>query len=176
MQISVSCIQKVATGMSIFDLTIDVMRFQREQTLRTLDEIASLPDSTAVLGFRPGPGRAHIAWQLMHIAATEELMATDRLLGTTPRFPELMARFQHGSTPDDDIPTVAEILELLAESREDLICTLSSFTEDDLGMVPKAFAERGWSLGTVLKVLCWHEPHHQGQAHITFNLWKNREA
>jgi hypothetical protein len=24
----------------------------------------------------------------------------------------------------------------------------------------------------VLQIISWHEPHHQGQAHITFNLWK----
>jgi hypothetical protein len=41
-----------------------------------------------------------------------------------------------------------------------------------LDVVPEAFKERGWTVRTALAVIGWHEPHHQGQAHITYNLWK----
>ena len=67
-----------------------------------LDAIAELPNPVDVLGWRPGTGRAHIAWQLMHIGATEELFASERIPGTPPEDPETVARFRGGSTPDDD--------------------------------------------------------------------------
>lgn len=158
--------------MSTISITLDVWKFNRNRTLATLDAVAELPDPAAVLGWRPGPGRAHIAWQLVHVGITEELFATERLLGTVPEFADLVPRFKGGSTPDDEIPTVDEIRHVLETSRDHLLNTLSTFSDADLGVVPEAFRERGWSLGTILQVLAWHEPHHQGQAHITLNLWK----
>ena len=50
--------------------------------------------------------------------------------------------------------------------------TLSKFTDADLPTVSPWFKERGWTFARVLQVLCWHEAHHQGQAHITYNMWK----
>ena len=41
--------------------------------------IEAEPNARSVLAWRPGPGRAHIGWQLMHIGITEELFASDRL-------------------------------------------------------------------------------------------------
>lgn len=158
--------------MSIIDVTTAIWKGNRERTLATLDAIAELPDPVAVLGWRPGAGRAHIAWQLMHVGVTEELFATARILETEPEAPETIARFRGGSTPDDDIPTVEEIRGCLASSREHLLKTFSQFTDDDLDQIPAPMQERGWSLGKILEIMAWHEPHHQGQAHITLNLWK----
>jgi len=89
---------------------------------------------------------------------------------------ELMDRFRGGSTPDDDIPPLEEIHRVLEETRGHLLATVEQFTDADLEIVPDSLKERGWSLGMVLKVIAWHEPHHQGQAHITFNLWKASQA
>ncbi len=158
--------------MSVFDVTLGMMEFNRSRTLGILEAIAKEPDPQQVLGFRPGPGRAHIAWQLMHIGVTEELFATERLLGSAPDFAGDVPRFRGGSTPDDQIPLVEDIRNVLDQSREHLRGTLSHFTPADLAVIPEAFKERGWTLAQILKVLCWHEPHHQGQAHITYNLWK----
>ena len=73
-----------------------------------------LPEPHAALGWRPGAGRAHLAWQLMHIGITEELFAAERLAQKAGRFRELWQRFKGGSTPDDDIPAVALIRDVLA--------------------------------------------------------------
>ena len=147
--------------------------FNRQRTLATLDAVAKLPDPNAALGWRPGPGRAHIAWQLMHVGITEELFATERLIGSAPEYPELVPRFRGGSTPDDDIPGIATIRNVLDASRQHLLNTVATFSEGDLQTVPEAFRERGWTLATILHVLAWHEPHHQGQAHLTLNLFKS---
>jgi uncharacterized damage-inducible protein DinB len=162
--------------MSVIDTMIGVWKFNRDRTLGTLDEIAGLADSSAALGWRPGDGRAHIAWQLMHIGITEELFATERMKGESPKWPDLVSRFKGGSTPDDNIPDVGQVRELLDQSRSHLIEAASQLSEADLQTIPEAFKERGWTLGTMLQVVAWHECHHQGQAHITLNLLKASQA
>jgi len=158
--------------MDIFELTTDIWKFNRERTLATLDEIEKASDPRAALGWRPGPERAHMAWQLMHIGMTEELFATQRLLGKTSDYAELAPRFKGGSTPDDDIPSLESIRDLLNQSREHLLSTMATFTTDDLAIIPEPFKERGWTLATILKIVAWHEPHHQGQAHLNLNLFR----
>lgn len=158
--------------MSILSVTRDQWEFNRSRTLATLDAVAQASDPAAVLGWQPGPGRAPIGWQLLHIGITEELFATERLRGTTPAWPDLVPRFKGGSTPDETAPSVDQIRETLRAARQHLLETFARYTDDDLTTIPDTFRERGWSLGTIAQVLAWHEPHHQGQAHITLNLWK----
>ncbi|QDU45422.1 DinB superfamily protein [Symmachiella dynata] len=158
--------------MSIIDTTTKLWIFNRERTLATLDTIAELDDPQGALSYRPGTGRAHIAWQLMHIGVTEQIFATERLKGTQPNFADLIPRFRGGSTPDDIIPTLDSIREVLSTSREQLLETVSEISEDDLETIPEAFQDRGWTLGTILQIVSWHECHHQGQAHLTLNLYK----
>jgi len=158
--------------MSVISLSMEIWEFNRGRTLATLDDIAKQPDPQAVLAWRPGPGRAHIAWQLMHIGITEELFATARLRGAESAYPDLVPRFRGGSTPDDDIPQLSQIREILAAARGHLRETVSAITESDLSKIPEGFKERGWPIRTILQIIGWHEAHHQGQAHITLNLWK----
>lgn len=159
--------------MSVISIYQEQMAFNRTRTLGILDDIAQRTDPAAVLGWRPGTGRAHIAWQLMHVGITEELFATDRLIeGAKAAYPDLVPRFKGGSTPDDAIPDISQIRSVLEESRSHLTKTLGKFTDDDLPTIFPWFKERGWTFARVLQVLCWHEGHHQGQAHITYNLWK----
>jgi uncharacterized damage-inducible protein DinB len=42
----------------------------------------------------------------------------------------------------------------------------------DLETVPPALAQRNITIGKALQILVWHEAHHQGQAHLTLNLYK----
>lgn len=159
--------------MSTTSVLLGLWDFQRSRTLGLLDQIAALADPPAVLGWRPGPGRAHIAWQLLHVGVTEELFATERFAGTQPAYAELIPRFRGGSTPDDEIPSVETIREVLNASREHLRACVSGLGESDLEATPTEFLkQRGWTIRTALNVIGWHEAHHHGQAHITLNLWK----
>jgi uncharacterized damage-inducible protein DinB len=159
--------------MSTLHSAIAHYQFNRNRTLAALERAEKEPDPRRALGYRPGPGRAHVAWQLMHIAITEELFATERLVpGTQPAWPDLVPRFRGGSTPDDEIPSPAQIRKILGESREHLLATLGKFGDKDLGTIPEALRERKLALVDVLHLLAWHEAHHQGQAHITLNLLK----
>jgi len=163
--------------MSTLHSLINAYQFNRPRTLGLLDKIEQEKEPQKILGWRPGPGRAHIAWQLTHIGITEELFATERLVsGAKPAFSDLVPRFKGGSKPDDEIPPAALIRKVLTESRQHLLETLSKFGDKDLGTIPESFKERGLALVDILNILAWHEPHHQGQAHITFNLFKATHA
>jgi hypothetical protein len=158
--------------MNVIETHLETAQFFRPRTLGILDKIEQQPKPLEILGWRPGPGRAHIAWQLMHIGVTEELFATERLAPhKTGAFQELWPRFKGGSTPDDNSPTPTEIRQVLAESHEHLVDTLRSIGDARLDEIPPAFAERKWTHRDVLSILLWHEAHHQGQAHLTLNLY-----
>ncbi len=158
--------------MTAVSVMLDMMELNRARTLATLDEIAKLPNPAAVLGWRPGVGRAHIGWQLTHIGITEELTSTERMHGTAPAFPDLVPRFKFGSVPDDNIPGIELIRQVLVESRQHVHSCFSVVPDSDLERVPEWYRERGWNVRRILQILAWHEAHHQGQAHLTFNLWK----
>jgi uncharacterized damage-inducible protein DinB len=147
-----------------------LLEFTRKKTLDTLDAIAKRPDAVAVLAWRPGPGRAHIAWQLMHIAATDDRHLTIRMKGGAAAEPENVRRFAGGSTPDDNIPTINEIRRYLTERRAAMLEHFDSLSEADLPKKPNDAAP--WTYETWVQVLMWHESHHQGQAHLTLNLYK----
>ncbi|GIX03864.1 MAG: hypothetical protein KatS3mg113_0870 [Planctomycetaceae bacterium] len=160
--------------MSVIEVYLRQMQFNRSRTLATLDEISKMEHPQLVLGWRPGTGRAHIAWHLAHVAITEELFATERLFNRPAGFPTLISRYKGGSVPDDQIPSVSELRQWLDETRLHLVNALGTFSDSDLPIVPEPLKERGWSLETTLQVLCWHEAHHQGQAHAVLNLYKHR--
>lgn len=156
---------------------LNAYEFSRTRTLDLLDRALKEGDPQQVLGWRPGPGRAHLAWQLMHIGVTEELFATERLAPhKTGAFQELWPRFRGGSTPDDDIPSADVIRKVLDESRSHLKATLLEIPDPKLGDVMLTLRDRPFTFQQVLYIIGWHEPHHQGQAHITLNLYKAAHA
>jgi len=159
--------------MSLIQAYIKGYPFNRSRTLDLLNRIEELPCPAAVLGWRPGPGRAHIAWQLMHVAVTEEIFATERLAPEKPRhFEEFWPRFRGGSTPDDSIPSSMMIREVLSASRGHLLATLHDFSDEQLATILPAMVARGFTLEQILHLIGFHEAHHQGQAHLTLNLYK----
>jgi hypothetical protein len=157
--------------MTVADL-VDILNFNRSRTLGFVDNLAKLPDVQKVLGWRPAPGRAHIGWQLMHIAATDDRHVHVRMAppGGEPRHPELARRFAGGSTPDDIIPTLDEIRQYLASQRQEVLDYLKKVPDSALHTKPHDGAT--WTHLEWLKILAWHEAHHQGQAHITLNLYQ----
>ena len=163
--------------MSLVDHFLPAYTFNRGRTLGLLDTIEKEPAPLDVLGWRPGPGRAHIAWQLLHVAVTEAIFASERLAPhKTPVLAELWPRFRGGSTPDDVIPSPAEIRAALEVGRAALIETLADYGDDRLDEIPPPLAARKLTVRDVLHILGWHEAHHQGQAHITLNLFKSQRG
>jgi hypothetical protein len=142
----------------------------RRKTLELLDSLEKSPNPAALLGWRPGPGRAHIAWQLMHLGATDDRHLNVRMNGGQPSDPEYVRRFAGGSTPDDDIPNLPVIRQYLAERRAALLAHLGGLSDADLANKPNP--EAPWVYREWFQVLAWHEAHHHGQAHLTFNLYR----
>ena len=162
--------------MSEVAIMLNLMDFVRTRTIATLDEIAKLPDPAAALVWQPGPGRAHLGWQLTHIGITEELTATERLKGTPAAFADLIPRFKIGSVPDQNVPDVETIRQILNVSRAHLSQTLSEIKDEELDTIRPWYTERGWTLRRLMQILVWHESHHQGQAHLNLNLFKSIQA
>lgn len=146
------------------------MEFARARTLGMLDEIAKETNAQEILGWRPGPGRAHIAWQIMHLAATDDRHLNVLIKQRKVHRPDYVERFAGGSTVDDIIPTLSEIQEYLNPGRAALLEYFRSV--EDTHFPRKPHEEARWTHQEWLQVLCWHEAHHQGQAHITWNLFK----
>jgi uncharacterized damage-inducible protein DinB len=159
--------------MSTTEILIKSLEFARARTLGLLDNIEKEPNPQAILAWRPGPDRAHIGWQLMHIAITEEIFATERLAPQKQAdWTELWPHYRGGSKPDDDVPSAATIRSVLTGAREHVLATLREIGDDRLDEIPEALRERKFTIRDVLSLIPWHEAHHQGQAHLTFNLYK----
>jgi hypothetical protein len=152
------------------DTLLAVTDFSRSRLLGILDGIEkNAPNANEVLAWRPGPNRAHIAWQAMHCAATHDRYLNVGIRAAQPHNPEIVAAFAGGSTPsDENVPTLATI-------RSTLQSTFQDFREY-IAAVPTADAQRKLASGRTVEesiiLLAWHEAHHQGQIHLTWNLYK----
>src|SRR5262245_37752229 len=137
--------------MSTIQMFVASYKFYRTRTMGLLDLIEKLPDPQAALAWRPGPQRAHIGWQLMHLGITEDIFASERLAPHKPgRFTELWPRFRGGSKPDDNVPAAATIRQTLEATRAALLATLSEYSEDRLDEIPAGWKERGLTFREIL--------------------------
>jgi hypothetical protein len=146
------------------------MDFSRTRLLNILSTIEkSGQDLKKVLAWRPGTGRAHIGWQAMHCAATHDKYLNVVLKGGKPRDEALVANFGGGSTPsDDNVPDLATILSTLETA-------YPPFREYVLNATPQELERKlpsGRTLADSVLLFTWHEAHHQGQIHLTWNLYK----
>src|SRR3954452_14653971 len=146
------------------------LEFARKRTLGLIDEVARRPDAAAALAWRPGPGRAHLGWQLMHIGATDDRHLYVRMRGGEPHDADLVRRFAGGSTVDDDVPSLDQIRAYNDARRAEILQQLDGLSDADLAKQPNDKAP--WTYLEWFQVLAWHEAHHQGQAHLTFNLYR----
>jgi uncharacterized damage-inducible protein DinB len=149
--------------------------FSRTRLLATLDGIEKHcgADVNKALAWRPGAGRAHMAWQFVHCAATHHKYVNQYINGKTPADEPLVANFGGGSTPSDtNVPTIAEIRDVLAKTYAEAMAVIKLLKPADL---ERSFTQANGATRRIdesLVLLAWHEAHHQGQIHLTFNLYK----
>ncbi len=157
--------------MSELKTILSLLDFTRDRLVGSLDDIAkSGQDVQQVLGWRPGVGRAHIAWQAMHCAATHDKYVNVRIQGGEPNDPSLCESFAGGSTPSDsNVPTLSSIREKLALNFDAFKAFLKSADLAKVTHFPNN-VQRTTAESAIL--LAWHEAHHQGQIHLTWNLYK----
>ncbi|CAN5511172.1 hypothetical protein BH10PLA1_BH10PLA1_18660 [soil metagenome] len=153
---------------------IAAMGFSRARLLGTLATIEkSGQDIAKVLAWRPGPGRAHIGWQAMHCAATQDRYINARLLNVPVKDEALVTNFCSGSTPSDtNVPSLADIRAKLESTFADTLAYARSLSSADLDRMTDFPNNVKRSIGESILLLTWHEAHHQGQIHLTWNLYK----
>ena len=149
---------------------IEQMQFNRMVTLRLLDEIEKTGRADQVLRWSAGPGRAPIGWHFMHIASTEDQFAS-RMLGQKELISEAYQKeFSSQKQAGKTVPSLKEIRSYLEKTRDASVIAVENF---HLGRsAEKPSEEAPFDYGTLLKILPFHEAHHQGQAQATFNLYK----
>jgi hypothetical protein len=147
-----------------------VTDFSRARLLGILDGIEkNAPNADQVLAWRPGPNRAHIAWQAMHCAATHDKYLNVSIRSAQPHDPALVAGFAGGTTPsDDNVPTLATVRSTLLTSFNDFRQYIAALNPDEA----QKKLPSGRSVNESIVLLAWHEAHHQGQIHLTWNLYK----
>ena len=156
------------------DTILASLEFSRARTLGLLDTIQkSGEDMQKVLAWRPAPGRAHIGWQAMHLAATHDRYFNERLQGKSVLDAALVKNFAGGSTPaDTDVPTMASIREELEKHFAHVRKYVNSLSNADLDRQIDFPNNVKRTVGESLILMAWHEAHHQGQIHLTWNLYK----
>jgi len=144
--------------------------FSRSRLLGILDTIEkSVPDYAQALAWRPGPGRAHMGWQAMHCAATHDKYLNVVLKGGKPHDEALVANFGGGSVPSDQaVPALGAIRAVLESNYAPFRAYVAGLSADDLA---RKLAS-GRTMGESIILLTWHEAHHQGQIHLTWNMYK----
>lgn len=152
---------------------LQCMDFSRGRLMATLDTIEkSGQDVNKVLAWRPGPGRAHMAWQFMHCASTYHRNTHVNFMNGQGKDDAMYAAFGGTSTPSDqNIPSVEKIRQTLESSYADYRAAIAKLKPEDLSRMIGP-PERARSLADTIVLYTWHEAHHQGQIHITWNLYK----
>ena len=152
---------------------VAVIEFNRSRLLSVLEAIAkSGQDVQKVLQWRPAPGRAHIGWQAMHCAATHDKYLNVVIKGLpTSSDRQLVESFGGGSTPASHSPGMADILAALSRSYVPFRDYAAALTVADMETIVGP-PDRQRKVGEAVILMAFHEAHHQGQIHLTWNLYK----
>ncbi len=148
--------------------------FTRARLLGTLDVIEKSGQPEAqVLSWRPGPGRAHLGWQFMHCAATHHKYLKLNVLKEPVTEEALVSHYGGGSVVrDGDGVTFAGIRSALEKHFAVFRNWVGGMTDAELAAEVAGPGGKPRSLREVVILLIWHEAHHQGQIHLTWNCYK----
>ncbi|MBL8018286.1 MAG: DinB family protein [Leptospirales bacterium] len=144
--------------------------FSRQATDKMLDEMEKTGKADQILAWRAGPGRAPIGWQIMHLAATEDRFANKLLQNGTSISDDWIKQFESGKPAGDGVPRMSDVRKYLKDSRAALEKSIGNFDLSRLDSKPPV--EFPFEYRKIFQIMVWHEPHHQGQALATFNLYK----
>ena len=153
---------------------VSMLDFGRARLLGSLDAIEKSGEPIAeVLVWRPATNRAHIGWQALHCAATFDRYLNVMIKGhPAPSDPQLVERFGGGSTPADNglptLPVMRSILQQTFTPFRSYVASLDAGQLESLVGPP----DRQRKLGDAVVLLAWHEAHHQGQLHLTWNMYR----
>ena len=152
---------------------LDQHKYIRSRVIGFIREIEATPYSQEALHWSMpfGKGRAHIAWQLMHCAATYDRYLNFRILNQDARYPDLVKAYGNGSVPNPKIIVkVEEILSALETTTSPYYNYFQSLPPEKIQDKPHLAAEK--THREILHLLNWHEASHMGQAQITWNAFR----
>ena len=119
---------------------------------------------------QPTPnGGNHPLWVLGHIVFAESLLLDCFIQGKENRFPELVEKFDVGSTPTtnpDDYPSFDELLGKFESIRAASMEYLNGLSEADLDTkshAPEGYEATFGTVGRVYAAMCTHIAFHAGQ-------------
>jgi hypothetical protein len=124
--------------------------------------------SDADLLVRPVPGANHIAWQLGHLIAGENMMIGEMCPGSMPALPAGFAeKYTNDTAGSDDRGTFLgrdEYLRLYREQREATLKALDNLSEADLDRpAPEKFRHFCPTVGAMFNMQATHWLMHAGQ-------------
>ena len=131
---------------------LDQHKYIRSRVIGFIKEIEATPYAQEALQWSMpfGKGRAHIAWQLMHCAATYDRYLNFRILNQDAKYPDLVKSYGNGSSPYYNY--------------------FQSLPPEKIQDKPHLAAEK--THREILHLLNWHEASHMGQAQITWNAFR----
>lgn len=152
---------------------VDQFEFNRGQTLKLIEAIEATGQADRAARWIPPTERVCLGWQLLHIAAAEDNLANKHLEQkdfVSKELSELSRAEDKLDLCRTKLPPFAEIKAYLANSRQNLKKTIAGLDlrKLDEKPTPDAFGTRY----KLMNVYIWHEAHHQGQAHLSFNMYK----
>jgi len=163
--------------MNAVELLIEQHKFGRGRLMATLADIEKSGHATEALHWMMpfGKGRAHMAWQMLHCAATMDRYLNVRILGGEPSNPQLIADYASGSVCRADLLVGPE------EIRERLEEVTLPYYQYFLALDPSRWNEKPNPQADrthfeMLMLISWHEAHHQGQCHIIWNSFKTTKS
>ena len=152
-----------------------LLRQNRVRTNQLISSIEKTGKTADILKWRPGKDRANIGWQLTHIAYREDQMLVETLQGQgkdkLAALDEIKA-YMDLKHPGDHPPELAVIQWYLGEERRNLQIFIEGLDFSKIDANTPGERKKPLTYRDALRGLIFHEAHHHGQAHITFNLYK----
>ncbi len=148
-------------------------KYIRSRIIGFIKEIEATPYSQEALHWSMpfGKGRAHIAWQFLHCAATYDRYLNFRILNQEAKYLELVKAYGNGSVPNPKIIVKAEeILSALDITIKPYYEYFETLAPDKIENKPHDGADK--THREILHLLNWHEASHMGQAQITWNAFR----
>ena len=147
-------------------------KFIRNRLVKLLYEIQSSGHKDALAWMMPfGKGRAHIAWQMMHCAATIEKYLHVKLENAEPEDQKLVENYAGGSIPNPhDKTSVESIVKNLDKTILPYYDFFNHLDPSRIGEHPPGSPDRTYR--EILYLLNFHEASHEGQCRIIWNSYK----
>lgn len=148
--------------------------FIRNRLLQLLKEIEDSGKEKDALHFQIAMGtskRAHIGWQMLHIAATFDRYTHFRIQEKDVLDPKLIENYGFGSKPDPNLLTSSEEIRAKLSQMTTLYYDFfSKLNLDTLDVPPHPRFDRTYK--DILFLMNWHEAEHMGQCQLIWNTFK----